>query len=253
MRVDVLAQRHRVEAAEGEARRRIRDEEGAADDNRLVGVDDVGPGLLRADAGQQPDDVGRVGVADEPRRGDDAGVAGHGVDGGVHDGLDGATPRSGAARPVGARGDEDGAQVRLRGRRVVDDGHHLGDVDDDEVLGRGDGEPGAGGLDDETSVVEELGGVALGEDREVAGGLAEQGGQGDQPGGDQVGFPGRVGHESMARSCRSRSRASRQVKWADASSHRWVRGVGAYVVMSVVPAMTRRMSARPPSSPRATS
>ena len=147
---------------------------------------------------------------------DDAGVARHRVDRCVHDRLDRAAPRSGAARSVGARGDEDGAEVRLGGGRVVDDGHDLVDVDDDEVLGRGDGEPGTGGLDHEAPVVEELGGVPLGEDREVAGGFPEEGGQGDQRGGDEGGFPGGVGHESLmtvpARSGRSRSRASSRVK-----------------------------------------
>ena len=104
----------------------------------------------------------------------------------------------------------------LGGGRVVDDGHDLVDVDDDEVLGRGDGEPGTGGLDHEAPVVEELGGVPLGEDREVAGGFPEEGGQGDEGGGDEGGFPGGVGHESLmtvpARSGRSRSRASSRVK-----------------------------------------
>ena len=67
MRLDVLAQRDRVDAAEREARGRIRDEERASDDDGLVGVDDAVPRLLCADAGQQADDVGRVGVPDEPR------------------------------------------------------------------------------------------------------------------------------------------------------------------------------------------
>jgi hypothetical protein len=146
-------------------------------------------------------------VADEARRAHDPGVAGRGVDRGVHDRLDGAAPRAGAVRPVRAGGDENGAEVCLGGCRVVDDGHNLVDVDDDEVLRRGEGEPGTGGLDHEPSVVEELGRVPLGQDGEVAGGFAEQGGQGDQRGGDEVGFPGGAGHESLM--TRRRGRAAR--------------------------------------------
>ena len=114
------------------------------------------------------------------RRAHDPGVAGRGVDRGVHDRLDGAAPRAGAS----GRSVPEATSTALRSAWVVvgssTTAADLVDVDDDEVLRRGEGEPGTGGLDHEPSVVEELGRVALGRMARSRAEFAEQRGQGDQ-------------------------------------------------------------------------
>src|SRR5204863_10110114 len=100
---------------------------------------------------------------------------------------------------------------------------------------------------------DELGGIAFRQHHQVAGRVTELRGECEQRGGDEVGFPRRVAHEFRATSCRLRSRWSRFVKCAYASFHPSARGLGVYEMMSDVVAITRRMSARSASSPRATS
>jgi hypothetical protein len=130
-----------------------------------------------------------MGVADEQCGAGDAGRSGRGVDRGVDDGLDGAASWPRAARAFGAGGHEGGTEVGLAGGGVVDNRHHLVDVHDDEVLRRGGRETGPGGLDDEPAVVEQLGGVALGQYGEVACGLAEEGRERDELGRDHARLP----------------------------------------------------------------
>ncbi len=127
------------------------------------------------DAREDTDDLGGVGVPDEGNGAD--GLHGH-----VHERLD----RAPAPPPVDLPCIQCRGEVGLGGGRggdQVDQGRH---VDDDEVVLRGVAHPGAGRLDHQPAVTEELGGVALGEDHHVPFRRPQGPGQGQQLGTDQL-------------------------------------------------------------------